>query len=86
VSFDRRACKGTLTLTYGAQRRRAGRAHFTIRAGRAKHVYVTLTQRSRRTLRRSHRLEMLATAVTAKPNGAIARSSEQVFLRAPARR
>jgi hypothetical protein len=86
VSFDGRACRGSLTLTYGAQKRRAGRAHFTIRAGRPRHVYVTLTQRSRRTLRRRQRLEMLATAVTAKPNGAIARSSEEVFLRAPARR
>lgn len=79
VSFDHKICKGLLTLTYGKRRVRAGRSHFTLRPGRPRRVYVTLTRRSRATLRRQRRLDMIATAVTTKSGGGPSRSSEQVF-------
>lgn len=82
VSFDGQACKGLLTLTYGKRNRRAGRVHFTITSSRPRRVYVTLTRRSRATLRRQKRVNMIATAVTTKPGGALARSSEEVFVSA----
>jgi hypothetical protein len=82
VSFDHRACKGLLMLTYGKRKVSAGRAHFKLVAGRPRRVYVTLTRRSRATLRRNKRLSMIATAVTTKPGGGPGRSSEQVFVSA----
>jgi hypothetical protein len=82
VSFDRRACTGMLSLRYGKHKRRAGRARFTIAAGRLKRVYVTLDRRSRRTLARKRTLNLIATALTSKPGGALSRSSEEVFVTA----
>jgi hypothetical protein len=82
VSFDHKACKGLLTLTYGKHKRRAGRVHYTVAPGRPRRVYVTLTRRSRVTLRHLKRLTMIATAVTTKTGGSPARSSEQVFAQA----
>jgi hypothetical protein len=82
LSFDGRACKGVLTLTYGKRKLRAGRAKFSFSGTRPKRVYVALNRRTRSSLRRRGRITLIATAVTAKPNGAIGRSSEQVFVAA----
>jgi|GEM_PF-6202998 len=84
VSYDARTCKGTLTLAYGTNRRTAGRARFTVAAGRTRRISVPLRSRALKTLRRLGELSMTATAHTTSPNGAFGRSSAPLTVSAPA--
>ena len=69
LSFDRKACHGTVTLTAEPQRWRAGLARFAVPAGTAQRVLVTLEPRVRRLLRRRGRIVLRAHAATTAPGG-----------------
>jgi hypothetical protein len=69
ISFDHKACTGTLRLTAGPRKWPAGHRRFAMAPGSVKRLRVTLTRRALRAFRSRRKLTLTASAITTASGG-----------------